>query len=108
MRIPTYLSRRTSARRQNGIALVTCLLILVMLTLLAISMYRGFGLQNKIAANTREKERAFEAAESTLQYGEYWLQLNKVLSKGNIVVSASGQYPGVVGTTDTIKVRILE
>lgn len=37
-----------------------------------------------------------------------WLRQNKVLSKGDIVVTASGQYPGVVGTTDTIKVRILE
>lgn len=37
-----------------------------------------------------------------------WLQTNKVLSRGDIVVTVSGQYPGVVGTTDTIKVRVLE
>ncbi|MDB5181307.1 MAG: pyk, Pyruvate kinase [Candidatus Saccharibacteria bacterium] len=37
-----------------------------------------------------------------------WLQTNKVLHKGDIVVTVSGQYPGVVGTTDTIKVRVLE
>lgn len=37
-----------------------------------------------------------------------WLQQNKVLKKGDIVVTASGRYPGVVGTTDTIKVRVLE
>jgi len=37
-----------------------------------------------------------------------WLQKNKVLSKGDMIVTASGQYPGVVGTTDTIKVRVLE
>lgn len=36
-----------------------------------------------------------------------WLQKNRVLSKGDMVVTASGQYPGVVGTTDTIKVRVL-
>ena len=36
-----------------------------------------------------------------------WLQLNRALSKGDIVVSVSGEYPGVVGTTDTIKVRVL-
>jgi|SRR3989344_1054954 len=36
-----------------------------------------------------------------------WLHQNKVLAKGDIVVTASGQYPGVVGTTDTIKVRVL-
>lgn len=37
-----------------------------------------------------------------------WLQQRKVLHKGDIVISASGRYPGVVGTTDTIKVRVLE
>lgn len=37
-----------------------------------------------------------------------WLRTTNVLNKGDIVVTASGQYPGVVGTTDTIKVRILE
>lgn len=31
-----------------------------------------------------------------------------VFEKGDIVVTASGRYPGVVGTTDTIKVRQLE
>ncbi|HSX00389.1 MAG TPA: pyruvate kinase [Patescibacteria group bacterium] len=37
-----------------------------------------------------------------------WLLKNKVLHSGEIVVTVSGRYPGVVGTTDTIKVRVLE
>jgi pyruvate kinase len=37
-----------------------------------------------------------------------WLRKNKVLHKGDVIVTASGRYPGVVGTTDTIKVRVLE
>jgi len=37
-----------------------------------------------------------------------WLQKNKVLHKGDTVVTASGHYPGVVGTTDTIKVRVIK
>lgn len=37
-----------------------------------------------------------------------WLREIRVLDKGDVVVTASGQYPGVVGTTDTIKVRVLE
>ncbi len=36
-----------------------------------------------------------------------WLQKNKVLNKGDTIVTASGQYPGVVGSTDTIKVRVI-
>ncbi len=37
-----------------------------------------------------------------------WLKTQKLFNKGDIIVTASGQYPGVVGTTDTIKVRVLE
>jgi pyruvate kinase len=37
-----------------------------------------------------------------------WLRKNEVLHAGEIIVTASGQYPGRIGTTDTIKVRVLE
>lgn len=37
-----------------------------------------------------------------------WLLRNKVMNKGDIVVTSSGKYPGVVGSTDTIKIRVLE
>jgi pyruvate kinase len=37
-----------------------------------------------------------------------WLRQNNVLSTGDVIISCSGQYPGVIGTTDTIKVRVLE
>jgi pyruvate kinase len=37
-----------------------------------------------------------------------FLRQSNILKKGDIVVTASGQYPGVVGTTDTIKVRQLD
>ena len=36
-----------------------------------------------------------------------WLEKEKVLNKGDVIVTASGKHPGVVGTTDTIKVRVL-
>lgn len=86
-------------RHQTGIALLTALLILIMLTLLAVAMFRGFGLEQKIAGNVREKERAFQAAENALQYAEWWLspgnlnlpqQNSGVVCTGlsNIVVSA--------------------
>jgi pyruvate kinase len=37
-----------------------------------------------------------------------WLRQSNVLKKNDMIVTASGRYPGVVGTTDTIKVRVLE
>jgi pyruvate kinase len=37
-----------------------------------------------------------------------WLLKEHVLATGDVVVSVSGRYPGVIGKTDTIKVRVLE
>lgn len=37
-----------------------------------------------------------------------WLLKHNVLERGDVIVTASGKYPGMVGTTDTIKVRVLE
>ena len=37
-----------------------------------------------------------------------WLLKSKVLTKGEVVVIVTGRYPGVIGQTDTIKVRVLE
>lgn len=37
-----------------------------------------------------------------------WLRQSRLFHSGDMVVTASGKYPGVVGTTDTIKVRVLE
>ncbi|MDB5163963.1 MAG: Pyruvate kinase [Candidatus Saccharibacteria bacterium] len=36
-----------------------------------------------------------------------WLYKSKVFARGDMIVTASGKYPGVVGTTDTIKIRML-
>lgn len=37
-----------------------------------------------------------------------WLRKNKIMKKGDVVVTVSGKHPGVVGTTDTIKIRMLD
>jgi type IV pilus assembly protein PilX len=58
---------------QHGVALVTSLILLVIITILALSMFRSFGTQERIAGNMREKERALHAATSAQQYAEWWL-----------------------------------
>jgi type IV pilus assembly protein PilX len=57
----------------RGMVLVTALLMLVVVTILALAMFRSFGLDEKIAGNLREKQRALSAAETAEQYAEYWL-----------------------------------
>jgi type IV pilus assembly protein PilX len=59
--------------RQRGMVLVTALLLLVVVTLLGVGMFRSFGLDEKIAGNVREKQRALSAAETAEQFAEYWL-----------------------------------
>jgi len=61
------------AARQRGVVLVVALLLLVVSTILSVSMFRSFGLQEKIAGNIREKERALHAATTAQQYAEFWL-----------------------------------
>jgi type IV pilus assembly protein PilX len=68
-------SSRQSAgtRREGGFVLVTGMLFLVVLTLLGLAMFRSSGLMDRISGNSRDKQRSFEAAQSALQYGEFWL-----------------------------------
>ena len=37
-----------------------------------------------------------------------WLKKQKILTKDDIVVLTEGRYPGLVGGTDTIKVRRIQ
>lgn len=65
--------RRRRQPGERGFILVASMLMLLLLTILALSMANSFGLQELIAGNQREKTRAFEAAESALNYAEWWL-----------------------------------
>ena len=58
---------------QRGVALITSLLLLMIITIIALGMFRGLAVQERVAGNLREKERALHAAVSAQQYGEWWL-----------------------------------
>jgi type IV pilus assembly protein PilX len=55
---------------------MSSLLLLIVVTILALAMFRSFGLQEKIAGNTRERQRALHAAQGAQTYAEWWLSLN--------------------------------
>jgi type IV pilus assembly protein PilX len=63
-------------RAQRGMVLISSLLLLVVVTIIALSMFRSFGVQEKISGNMREKQRALQAAVSAQQYAENWLSAN--------------------------------
>ncbi len=72
--------------QQRGVVLISSLLLLLVVTIMALSMFRSFGLQEKIAGNVREKHRALQVANSAQQYGEWWL----ANQSGAIYAVASG------------------
>jgi type IV pilus assembly protein PilX len=91
-----------STAGQRGLVLVTSLLLLVVVTILAIGMFRSFGLDEKIAGNVREKQRALNAAETAEQYAEQWL------SSGNATSAiACGATPVNVGQVCTSTMQAL-
>ena len=72
-------------RGERGLVLVSSLLLLLVVTILAVSMFRSFGIEEKIAGNVRDKQRALHAAESAQQYAEWWLSAGN----NNIQVACS-------------------
>ncbi len=62
--------------RQRGVILIVGLLFLLAIILLSLAMVRSVGLQEKTAGNTLDKERSIAAAQSALEYGEWWLEAN--------------------------------
>lgn len=58
-----------SAKRQSGAALIMSLVILLVLTILAITAMRTASLEERMAGNIQEATNAFQAAESGLNKG---------------------------------------
>jgi type IV pilus assembly protein PilX len=80
-----------SAAHERGMALISALLVLLVLTILAVGMFRSFGIQQKMAGNTRERQRALHASESAQSFAEWWLS-----SGAGINATAGVQCTGLV------------
>ena len=73
---------------ERGFALISSLLLLMILTIIALSMFRSFSTQEHIAGNLREKERALHAAESAQEYAEWWLNQGNNAAVGSMTCAA--------------------
>jgi type IV pilus assembly protein PilX len=67
--------------------------LLVIITIIALSMFRSFGTQERIAGNMREKERALHAATSAQQYAEWWLTVGVNGSPNSSIGCVAGIIP---------------
>lgn len=84
-----YLAHPNRIGRQNGAALIVALVMLLVLTLIAITASRTSTLQERMAGNFRQSSIAFEAAEVTLRIGEEWVE-NQIGGPRPVAVTASG------------------
>ena len=75
------------------------------LPLIVVTSSRQTAQQLALVYGTKAYERPADKLAATKLTN--WLHANKVLKKGDAIVTVSGRYPGVVGMTDTIKVRII-
>lgn len=82
-----YYFTRPVGCRENGAALITALMILLVMTLLGITAVTTSSLQEKMAGNMRDQYMAQQAGDSIIRNGESWVF--KLLSRPAPVCSPS-------------------
>lgn len=78
--------------KQRGFILVASLIMLVVLTLLAVSMFGGLTSDERMSGNYREKTRAIEAAQVALDGAQSWMGVtgNVYTGSWNLGVPCAG------------------
>ena len=82
---------------QQGVALVMSLVFLLLLTIIGIAALNTTSLEEKMANNVKDRNLAFQAAESALTLGEYWI--NNLLDKPSFPQNSFGLYEPATGAT---------
>lgn len=81
-------------QEQKGFVLFVVMIFLIVMSLLGISMFKGFINDQKNSGNVREKQRAIEAAQASLDSIEYWMQQEDNVYQGGFAT-------GIVCDTNT-------
>jgi len=68
-----------SIDRQRGIALAIALIFLLILTIFGVTAMNSTVLEEKMAGNTKERNVAFQAAESALRVAENWINAQSAM-----------------------------
>lgn len=89
--------RILTRRPQRGVALIMALVFLVLLTLLGITAMSTTNLEEKMAGNSKDRNLAFQAAETALLDGENWIAAQT--NKPNFAVNTGGLYVPSTSTT---------
>jgi type IV pilus assembly protein PilX len=99
-------SKGSRPSRQRGIALIIALVFLLMLTILGVSVMNSASLEGRMAGNTQETNRAFQAAESAIEH---------VFTDGTIfgnllyptdTANQTLQYPDATNPTASVQMQV--
>lgn len=82
-----HLSAAISLPRQSGVALIMALVFLLLLTILGIAALNTTSLEEKMANNVKDRNLAFQSAESALAVAENWIftQIGKPVFPNNSI-----------------------
>jgi type IV pilus assembly protein PilX len=69
--------------RQRGVVLPTIMVLMVIMVVLGIAGMDDTAMQERMSGNLRNRDIAFQAAESSLRAGEAWLQANVAAASAN-------------------------
>ena len=104
-----HASSSIAPRRQRGAALVVCMLLLLVLTILAIGASQTTRLQERMAGNTRDIDMAFQASEAGLREAEKYIASTPTLptcldpTSASCYVLEQGQFSTIdLARTDTV------
>lgn len=93
--------RTASRSAQTGVALITGLIFLVLLTIIGATAMQTTMLEEKMAGNLRNENLAFQAAEAALRAGESYLQSQPSVGPFLTVKNSTGLYqPALSATTE--------
>lgn len=95
----TTMNRRFAQSEQKGAALIVSLIVLLVLTLIGVAGMNTSVMQERMAANSQNANRAFQAAESTVRALTNQLYGNDLSLLRESMQSASGE-SSVVAVTN--------
>lgn len=91
--------RILTRRHQRGVALIMALVFLIILTIMGLAAMGTTSLEEKMAGNAKDRNLAFQAAETGLLAGETWI--NAQINKPAFPDNANGMYLPNTCTTPT-------
>lgn len=93
--------------KQKGFVLFVVMIFLIIMSMLGITMFGGFIKDQKMAGNMREKQRAIDAAEASLNRVQFWMQQPGNVYTGDWVTGVACTSVTQTGTAPVVCSNVL-